>query len=702
MPDQRRTAVLRIRTLRRLLEYHRTLYHTFDAPEISDAAFDALRRELEGFERAFPDLATPDSPTQTVGGEPLAAFQKVTRGVPMPSLTDAFTPEEVRAWAGRFEAFTGTKLDDLPAPRFYCELKLDGLAIELVYEDGRLALASTRGDGRTGEDVTGNIRTIREIPHDIEALGRWPVPRHLIVRGEIFITTGGLALVNRGEVARGGEPYANPRNLAAGSIRQLDPSIAAARPLRSFQYDIVGPAGDAVPTHEEKHRRLASWGFTVNPENRAVGSLEDAIAFRKRWVAARERLPYEIDGTVIIVNDTARALRGGAVGKKPRGAIAYKFPAREATTVVRAIAVQVGRTGALTPVAVMDPAQVGGITITHASLHNADEVARLDVRVGDTIIISRAGDVIPQIVRVLTELRPARTRVFSMPARCPVDGSRIVKEGAIHRCSNPQCGARHREQLSHFVSRGVFNMDGVGPKVINRLLDEGLIADAADLFTLEAGDLAALPRFGEVSAQKIVSTIQSRKSVPLARFLLALGILHVGEATARAVAQRLTKKDKGPPKADPPLAEKKKKEKEPTKPMAVLQAVERLSIEDLQAIPDVGPVVAESIHWWFREPRNRKFLEKLERNGIQISNYQLPISNSEFSGKTFVFTGVLESLTRDEAKELVRSRGGTVTESVSKATDYVVFGADPGSKLEQAKKLKVKILSENEFRKLIH
>ncbi|MDO8469724.1 MAG: NAD-dependent DNA ligase LigA [bacterium] len=683
--NQNRAAVNRLRRLRKLLEYHRTLYHTFDAPEISDAAFDALRRELEGLERAFPDYARSDSPTETVGGKPLVAFRKVAREIPMPSLTDAFTAEEVRAWAERFEAFTGTKLAGLPAPRFYCELKIDGLAIELTYEDGKLAGASTRGDGRTGEDVTENIRTIKEIPHDIEALGRWPVPPRLTVRGEIFITTEGLRRVNREQVARGGEPYANPRNLAAGSIRQLDPRIAASRPLRSFLYDIVGSAGDAIPTHEEKHRRLASWGFTVNPENRAVASLDDVIAFRERWERARERLPYEIDGTVIIVNDTVCADRAGVVGKKPRGAIAYKFPAREATTVVRAIEVQVGRTGALTPVAVMDPAQVGGITITHASLHNADEVARLDVRLGDTVIISRAGDVIPQIIRVLPELRPTRARVFQMPARCPVDDSLVVKIGAIHRCSNPQCGARHREQLSHFVSRGVFSMDGVGPKIIDRLLDEGLITDAADLFGLEAGDLAALPRFGEVSAKKIIERIRSRQSVALDRFLLALGILHVGEATSRALAREITNNQS-------PI----------TKPTEMQKVVQKLSLENLQEIPDIGPVVAGSIFDWFKEARNRRFLEKLERNGVQISNLKSQISKGTLSGKTFVFTGTLESLSRDEAKVLARANGGTVTESVSKATDYVVYGADPGSKLEKAKKLKIKILSENEFRKLIH
>ncbi|MFH1192857.1 MAG: NAD-dependent DNA ligase LigA [Candidatus Jorgensenbacteria bacterium] len=671
----------RAEALRKLVAYHRTLYHTFDAPELSDAAFDALKNELEELENKFPDIVTPDSPTQTVGGAPLDAFVKVRHEAPMLSFNDAFSETEMREWFTRLEGYLKRPLSPSArnTPLFYCELKIDGLAIELVYERGVLVQASTRGDGKTGEDVTQNVMTIPDVPKELVKLGARDVPRRLVVRGEVFISKKELLAINREQERRGEKPYANPRNLAAGSIRQLDPKIAASRRLQSFQYDIVSDVGERVATHEGIHKILASWGFTVNPHNRPAPNLEEVFAFRNAWEKRREALPYEIDGIVVIVNESAVFEAGGAVGKAPRGAIAYKFSPREATTVVENITVQVGRTGALTPVAIMRPVEVGGITITHASLHNEDEIGRLDLRIGDTVVVSRAGDVIPQITKVLPELRTGKEKPFRMPARCPVDDAPVVKEGAITRCGNPRCAARHRESLYHFVARNAFDIRGLGAKLIDRFLDEGLMNDAADIFTLRAGDIAVLERFGEQSAANIVREVAEKKRVTLPRFLFALGILHVGEETAIVLAQKVSG----------------------SKPTDILRAFRKFSVEDLQRIPDIGPKMAQSIYGWFREPRNIKLLEKLEKVGVSITRYPLPVTKGKLAGLTFVLTGTLATMSRDEAKEKIRALGGDISESVSKKTSYVVAGEEPGSKYDRAREFGVKTLNEEEFLKLL-
>ena len=690
----------RIAQLRKLIDHHRYLYHVLDKQEISDAALDSLKKELFDLEQQFPRLITPDSPTQRVAGKPLKEFVKVHHDVPMTSFNDAFSEGDMRAW---FERLTNYLSGPLPKKKFaplYCELKIDGLAIELEYENGFFVRGSTRGDGRVGEDVTQNLKTVEAIPlkilpvdeieKNLKKSGLKPEayhlkPERLVVRGEVFLTKKEFERINRELEAKGAKPYANPRNVAAGSVRQLDPKITAGRRLDSFQYDIVTDIGQTY--HEEEHLLLAAMGFKTNPHNRPAATLEEAFAFRDHWgdPERREKVDYEFDGTVILINDNATYERAGIIGKAPRAGIAYKFSPREATTVIEDIKVQVGRTGALTPVAVMRPVNVGGVTITHASLHNADEIERLGVRIGDTVIVQRAGDVIPQITKVLPELRAGKEKKFVMPTHCPVDGSPVIRDGAITRCSSKTCGAKNRESLYHFVSRGAFNIEGLGPKIIDKFLDEGLIADAADFFTLQKGDIAALERFGEKSAENIVVETAEKKTVTLPRFLYALGILHVGEETANTLAKEL---DFGHQKEIPIKV--------------IAETFNLLSLEDLQKIRDIGPKVAQSIHGWFHEQRNVRFLDRLSEAGVRV----LPAAGirnfkSSISGKTFVLTGTLESISREAAKERIRALGGEPSESVSKKTDYIVVGAEPGSKYEKAKQLGVTILDEIEFLKLL-
>lgn len=694
----------RIKKLRKVIDYHRVLYHTFDSPEISDTAFDALKNELEELENKYPDLITPDSPTQVIGSKPLDKFEKVAHEVPMLSFNDAFSESEVLEWMDRVENYlvshsnvkriksNESRMFDshlVPFVRysgdisaFYCELKIDGLAIELVYENGKLVQGSTRGDGRIGEDITQNLRTVPSIPDKLEKLGRWKIPRHLVVRGEVFIAKRDFNKINKIREKRGEKLYANPRNLAAGSVRQLDPSITASRRLNSFQYDIVSELDFPVSTHEEKHKILASWGFTVNEHNRLQKTPKDVFVFRDFWEKEKEKLEYEIDGIVVIINRNDVFSMAGVVGKAPRGAIAYKFSPREATTVVLNVDVQVGRTGALTPVAVLNPVEVGGITISHATLHNFDEIKRLGLKIGDTVLVNRAGDVIPKIAKVIKELRTGREKNIVAPKSCPVDGSKVVKDGVLYRCSNRKCGARNRELLLHFVSRGAFNIMGLGGKIIDRFLDEGLISDAADIFSLQKGDIAVLERFGEKSAENIVNEIQSRKKISLARFLYSLGILHVGEETSLLLMKEISH-------FKFPIS----------KPTYVLRAFQKLSLVDLQKIPDIGPKVARSIYDWFRDGRNINFLSKLNKLGVRIF-VESGRARGKFNGRVFVFTGILKAITRDEVKEKIRSLGGGVSESVSKKTSYVVAGENPGSKLEKARKLGVRILSEEEFIKI--
>ena len=712
----------RITKLREAIDHYRYAYHVENKSLISDAALDSLKKELFDLEQEFPDLITPDSPTQRVAGKPLKEFKKVRHDTPMTSLNDGFSEEDLRDWFTRVENF----LDRKVKPEFYCELKIDGLAIELVYENGILVGGSTRGDGTIGEDVTQNLKTIEAIPLRLKGSTSTPpatgqassgtkdflvpeqsrratISKRLVVRGEVFLTKKEFERINK-ELAKKGPAsakamagkekiYANPRNLAAGTIRQLDPKITAERRMDSFQYAIVTDVGQKK--HSEEHEILHELGFKTNPNNKIVHSLEEVIEFRNYWEKHRDKLPYEIDGTVVILNLNKDFEAAGVIGKAPRAAVAYKFSAKEATTIVKTIKVQVGRTGALTPVAELEPVSVGGITISHATLHNADEIERLGLKIGDTVIINRAGDVIPKVLKVLRELRTGKEKEFKFPTHCPVDGSKVVRDampdgrqGVIYRCSNPKCGARQREFLYHFVSRGAFNIDGLGPKIIDRFMDEGLISDAADIFTLQKGDIEVLERFGEKSAENIVTEIEEKKKITLSRFIYSLGILHVGEETANLLAQKFQSV----------VVEPRKFEVRPRKIDAFFQ---RLSLEDLQQVRDIGPKVAESIYGWFREKRNEHLIEKLDKVGVKIESQRSTVKSQKLKGLTFVLTGTLESISREEAKEKIRSLGGEVSESVSKKTSYVVVGEEPGSKLEKAKKLVVKILNEEEFLKLL-
>jgi DNA ligase (NAD+) len=682
----RKEAQGRIRKLQEEINRHRRAYHVFDAPLVSDAVYDSLLTELEGLENDFPDLMRSDSPTQRVGGEPLKEFRKVVREtVRMNSLNDAFSEEEVRDWLERLRNFVGeADYQKVLKAGFYCDLKMDGLATELRYAEGVLVMATTRGNGLTGEDVTRNVRTIGAIPLRLD--GENP-PEEIFVRGEIFLTKKEFERINREQLTGGGKVYANPRNVAAGSIRQLNPKVTASRKLDFYAYGIAPRDDDRnygdylrrYPLRADEYRAMNDYGVKTNPEGRVVHSLGEIFEFHRHWVKYRERLAYEIDGIVITVNDNAVYRRAGIIGKAPRGGVAYKFSAREATTVVEDIAVQVGRTGALTPVAKMRPVAVGGVTVSNATLHNYDEIKRLDLKIGDTVVVSRAGDVIPQVMKVLTELRTGKEKNFRMPDRCPVDGSPVVKDGVIYRCANPKCGARHRESLYHFVSRAGFDIRGLGPKIIDRFLDEGLITDAADIFSLKAGDIMVLERFGEKSAENIVAEVAEKKKTTLARFLYSLGIIHVGEETAIVLARRF-----------------------PAKKVSEVEKIYgKLRPEDFQAVPDIGPKVAASIYDWFREERNLRLLGKFDKVGVEIVPEKRKVVNDRFAGKTFVITGTLSSMSRDEAKEKVRSLGGSISEAVSRKTDFVVVGAEPGGKYEKARALGVKTLNESEFLRVV-
>ena len=674
----------RIERLKKEVNRYRYAYHVLNKSLISDEALDSLKKELFDLEQTYPDLITPDSPTQRVGGKPLKQFVKVHHETPMLSFNDAFSEDDMASWSNRLENYLGKKIKE----EFYAELKIDGLAIELIYEDGLLIQGSTRGDGVTGEDVTENLKTVEAIPLKLEnpktlpgrQAGKDQIPKRLVVRGEVFLTKKEFERINKEQKKKGEKVYANPRNIAAGSIRQLDPKVTFYRQLDSFAYDVV--TGISEEKHNEEHLTLHKLGFKTNPNNKLLGSLEEVFEFRNYWEKHRDKLPYEIDGIVVVVNSNRIFEEAGAIGKAPRAAIAYKFSPKEATTIIEDIKIQVGRTGALTPVAHLKPVEVGGITITHATLHNYDEIKRLGVKIEDTVVISRAGDVIPQITGVLKELRTGKQKEFKMPIFCPVDNSKVIKDGVIYRCSNSNCGARLRESLDHFVSRSAFDIRGLGFQIIDRFLDEGLINDAADIFTLKEGDIASLLRFGEKSAQNIVEEINRKKNISLPRFIYSLGIFHIGEETANLLAKKFL--DSLRVHKNITISE-------------LASFYKSISLEELQTIPDIGPKVAQSIYDWFHNEKYIRFLKKLEKVGIELETSKTTTKSNKLSGKSFVLTGSLESMSRDKIKEKIRDLGGNISESVSKKTDYVVVGAEPGSKFDKAKKLGVKIIDEKEL-----
>jgi len=677
----------RIDELKRVIEKYRYFYHVLDKSLISDEALDSLKKELFDLENMYPEYITSDSPTQRVGGEPLKEFNKVEHEMPMISFNDAFSVEDMKDWLERLENFLDRKIDS----NFYCELKLDGLAVELIYENNVFIQGATRGNGLVGEDITQNLKTVEAIPLKLDdSKSKIKIPKRLVVRGEVFLTKKEFERMNREQEERGAKAYANPRNVAAGSVRQLDPKITASRKLDSFAYDIVLNSAQlekwGIKNHNEEHDLLRSWGFKINPHNKLAKNLQEVFKIHEYWTGAnREKLEYEIDGIVVLVNKNREYEKGGVIGKAPRAGIAFKFSPKEAATIIEDIKIQVGRTGVLTPVAILRPVQVGGITITHATLHNFDEIQRLDARIGDTVIVSRAGDVIPKISKVLKDLRPKGTKDFEMPKTCPIDGGDVIKEGVFYKCGNKNCGGVHKERLYHFVSRGAFNIEGLGPKIIDRFMNEGLINDAADIFSLKEGDIMSLERFGKKSAENIVREVNLKKEITLAKFIYSLGILHIGEETAVLLSDKF-------------LSGFKEKE---LKIKNLINYFKNTSIDELQEIQDVGPKVAQSIYDWFRENRNIELLEKMERVGIKIKIDKKNNKNAKLKGLSFVLTGSLEKMERGEAKERIRELGGDISESVSKKTSYLVVGSEPGSKFEKAKKLDIKILNEKEFLDLI-
>lgn len=674
----------RVEKLRKEINRHRYLYHALDRSEISGAALDSLKHELALLEDEFPDFISPDSPTQRVGGKPLSRFKKVRHGSRMLSLNDAFSEHELRQWQKRIE-----KLAPGAAHEYFAEIKVDGFAISLLYRGGVLVSASTRGDGAVGEDVTENIKTIESVPLSLHALAdgmresevralakKFPhaascateIPNVLEVRGEAYMTKKVFDAINRERAKKSLPLFANPRNIAAGSVRQLDPAITIQRQLDFLAYGIVTDIGQK--THEEEHVIASLFGFKTMTDAKRCRDISAVAAFHKRVLYQRERLPLLIDGIVAQVNERDLFERLGVAGKAPRGAVAFKFPAEEATSVIEDIVVQAGRTGALTPVAILKPVQISGVMVSRATLHNMDEIERLDVRKGDTVIVRRAGDVIPDIVRSLPRLRAQGAKKFAMP-RTFCGQAVVRKEGEVaHRILHPEkCDLVTREKFYHFVSKGAFDISGLGPKIMDRLVDEGLVHDPADIFTLAESDVAGLARFAEKSAENLIRAIRAKKEIDLARFIYALGILHVGEETALDLARYF----------------------------GTLDALAAAGQEELERVPNIGGVVAKSIYEWFRTPENGQFLKKLRQAGVRVKNQKSEIRNQKLRGLIFVLTGGLESMSRDEAKRRIRAAGGDISESVSAKTDYVVAGTDAGSKLERAKKLRVKIIGEKEL-----
>jgi DNA ligase (NAD+) len=659
-------AAERAAALRREIDAHNTRYYVLDAPIVSDAEYDALFRELQALEAEHPALAVPDSPTGRVGGAPAAAFETVTHVVPMLSLNNAFGDEEARAFDRRVREALGE--DEV---EYVAEPKFDGLAISLRYVDGVFATGATRGDGTSGENVTANLRTVRAIPLRLAGAA---VPPRLEVRGEVLMLRRDFAALNAAQAARGEKLFVNPRNAAAGALRQLDPRITAGRRLAFFAYGVgeVDWARDEGPaTQSELLDRLAELRFPVAGEREVVRGGEGLIAYFEAMAARRAELPYDIDGVVYKVNRLAQQAELGFVARAPRFAVAHKFPAEEMPTVVLGIDVQVGRTGAITPVARLQPVFVGGVTVANATLHNEDEVRRKDVRVGDTVVVRRAGDVIPEVVRVVAERRPAGTEPFVLPQRCPECDSAIVRlpDEAVARCSGGLvCPAQRKQALLHFASRRAQDIEGLGEKLVDQLVDAGLVRTPADIYALDVARLAALDRMGEKSAANVVAAVAASRRTTLQRFVYALGIRHVGEATARDLAQHF----------------------------GTLDALMAADADTLQGVRDVGPVLAESIVRFFGEMHNRDVIGALRAAGVRWDEGAPPArATGPLAGRTLVLTGTLPRLTRDEAKARIEAAGGKVAGSVSGRTDYVVAGADAGSKLARAAELGVPVLDED-------
>lgn len=679
----RAEAKIRIQKLRSEIDHHRYLYHVFDKQEISEAALDSLKHELYKLEEHFPDLITPDSPTQRVAGEPLPEFKKVKHTLPMLSMEDAFTPQEVQEWLER-----SCRVYPRGTYDFYAEIKMDGLAVSLTYRKGAFATGATRGDGHIGEDVTQNLKTVEAIPLqlriptvaeakkigvDHEKIERAITTGEIVARGEVYMSKRVFEELNREQEKKKMPLFANPRNASAGAVRQLDPKIAASRKLSFYGYGLYGEFG--IKTHAQSHEIMKLLGIPINPESQHCKTIEEVIDYHKRIGKRRANLPYWIDGIVVVINDNNTYERLGVVGKTPRGILAYKFPAEQATTRINEVRWQVGRTGVLTPVAVMDPVFVAGTTVQHATLHNMDEIERLGLKIGDTVILEKAGDIIPKVMQVLPKLRTGHEKIIHAPMHCPICNTKVIRnedEVAIV-CPNRACPAKHHERLIHLVSKKAFDVDGLGEKIIKQLMDSGLISTPADIFRLEKSDLQDLERFGDKSAENLIKAINNARGVTLPRFIFALGIKHVGEETAVDLANHF----------------------------GTLKRLREVTRGELDRIPNVGEIMAESIFEYFQDKQNQRLIDDMLEAGVKVEGHKAQTVSNNLAGKTFVLTGGLETMTREEAKEKIRARGGDISSSVSKNTDYVVAGSDPGDKYDKAKKLGVKIIDEAEFIKIL-
>ncbi len=658
---EKKEARERIEALKKEIEHHRYLYHVLDQQEISDAALDSLKHELEQLEHKFPMFATPDSPTQRVGGQALPEFSQIKHEKRMLSLNDFFSMEELEAWEKR-------NMKIIPQDyEYFAQLKVDGVAVSLMYEDGVLLYAATRGDGQTGEDVTQNIKTIEAIPLSLRTKSAGRVE----VRGEVYILKKDFETMNALRKKNSEALFANPRNIAAGSIRQLDPKIAASRHLRFFAWEIT--SGMKVATRVEEYERLQELGFPVPPGGGFCSTLKEVARVITAEGKRRLKRTFQVDGLVVKINDLKVSAELGIVGKAPRGSAAYKFPAEEATTIVEDIVVQIGRTGALTPVAHLTPVTVAGTTVSRATLHNADEVRRKDVRVGDTVIIRKAGDIIPEVVSVIEGLRKKGSKSFVMPPTCPVCGSKTHKDpdGVVVRCTNTNCFPQQRERILHAVGRSGFDIEGLGEKIIEQLLQEGLIKNPSDLWELTEGDLLPLARFAEKSARNIIQEIQAKKEVTFARFLVALGIPHVGVVTAQDIARRFIS----------------------------LDALVHATSEELENLEGIGAIIAKAVYTFFSREDTKNLLKRYKELGLTVLEEQ---TSGPLAGKTFVFTGALSTMKRDEAKERVQALGGRVASTVGKGVSYLVVGDEPSSKVQKASKLGISIINEQEFATLVN
>jgi len=663
--DVPKTVIERVQKLREAIEHHRTLYHVHDKEEISPAALDSLKDELVKLEEAYPVLITPNSPTQRVAGKPLPAFKKVPHQIPQWSLGDAFTSEDMHEFDARIKRMLETELGKSVTPTYDCELKIDGLKIVLTYKNGMLVTAATRGDGKVGEDVTMNVRAIESVPLQLAE------PVDVIVEGEVWLSTKELARINRERETTGEAPFANPRNAAAGTIRQLDAKVVAARKLDTFIYDLADAPTPLPETQCDELLELRRLGFKVNANFRHCKTIDEVIVFWNEWQKKVKKQDYWIDGVVVKVNERVYQEALGYTGKGPRYAIAFKFPTEQVTTVVEDIVFQVGRTGVVTPVAHLRPVSVMGSTVSRATLHNEDEIARLDVRIGDTVVLEKAGDVIPDIVSVVKEMRTGKEKKFIFPTyveACDGPIERIPGQAA-YRCVNRNSFAQLLRKLSYFTSRTAFDIEGLGPKIVELLMKENLVATPDDFFTLKKGDLLNLEGFAEKSADNLIAAVNARRTVSLSRFITALSIEHIGEETANDLAQAFR----------------------------TILALRKATREELLAVFGVGEIVADSLIAWMNHKEHRVMLERLLVQVVVIPEKIVQAKNAPFSGKTIVLTGTLATMSRDEAKQKIRAQGGNVSSSVSKETNFVVAGEEAGSKLEKAQTLGVTVLSEKEF-----